>query len=233
MFTLNGIAPSISCDIFPPISLDDGDYEIGLVDLNIYNSIPNVEKGVNDMFYYGDKELRIDEGAYELEDLVSFINKKAGKDNLLLLTANKNSLKAEMKCTEDVHFEKKNSIGNMLGFQNRTYPAQDENHNAKTHVSENVINIITVNTIRLECNIVRGSFENGTEGHVLHEFFPTVDTGYKIVEVPNTIIYLPVNVRRIDNLTVTLKDQNGRLVNFRGETLSLRLHMRKRDGSSI
>jgi len=236
MFSLSGKSSNISCDIFPPIILDDGDYEIGLVELNVYNSIPNVEKGVNDNFHYGENEvITIDEGSYEVDEIVSFINRHAGR-KLLTLTANKNTLKSEMTCIEDVHFEKENSIGGLFGFNKQVYKATDHSNNAitqKTYTSENVINIISVNTIRVECNVARGSFENGREGHVLHEFFPSVGTGYKIVEVPNTIIYLPVNVRRIDNLTVTLRDQNGRLVNFRGETISLRLHLRKRYGSDI
>lgn len=233
MFSLSGVAPSISCDIFPPIDLQNGDYEIGLVDLATYNSIPNIEKGVNDKFHYGEKgEITIDEGSYEIDELVSFINKKVGRQKFLIVNANTNTLKAEMKCEEDVHFEKENSIGKMLGFQKQVYNAVVGGKHKK-HISENVINIIKVNTIRVECNIVRGSFENGKEGHVLHEFFPTVGTGYKIVEVPNTIIYLPVNVRRINNLTVSLIDQDGQLLNLRRETLSLRLHLRRRNGTSI
>ena len=232
MFSLSGLSPSISCDIFPPIDLRDGEYEIGLVDLTTYNSIPNIEKGVNDKFYYGENgEITIDEGSYELEELVTHINNKIGRSKFLTITANKNTLKAEMKCVEDVHFEKENSVGKMLGFKKQVYKVDGK---TKKHISENVINIITVNTIRVECNIARGSFENGREGHVLHEFYPTVGTGYKIVEVPNTIIYLPVNVQRINNLTVTLRDQNGRALNLRNEILSLRLHLRKRkNGSSI
>jgi len=238
MFSLSGKSSNISCDIFPPLILEDGDYEIGLVELNVYNSIPNVEKGVNDKFHYGqDKVITIDEGSYEIDEIVDFINKHSGReDKLLNLTANTNTLKSKMTCLEDVHFEKENSIGGLFGFKKQVYKATDHSGNEikkKTHISENVINIISVNTIRVECNVARGSFENGREGHVLHEFFPSVGTGYKIVEVPNTIIYLPVNVRRIDNLTVTLRDQNGRLVNFRGETISLRLHLRKRYGSDI
>ena len=234
MFSLSGVSPSISCDIFPPIDLRDGEYEIGLVDLTTYNSIPNIEKGINDKFYYGENGvITIDEGSYELEELVDHINSKIGGSTFFTVTANKNTLKAEMKCVEDVHFEKENSIGQLLGFKKQVYKAEVEGK-SKKHISENVINIITVNTIRVECNIARGSFENGREGHVLHEFYPTVGTGYKIVEVPNTIIYLPVNVQRINNLTVTLRDQNGRALNLRKEILSLRLHLRKRiNGTSI
>jgi hypothetical protein len=41
-----------------------------------------------------------------------------------------------------------------------------------------------------------------------------VSPGYKIVEVPGEVIYLPVNTRTIDNLSVRVTHQNGDLINF-------------------
>lgn len=225
MFCLNGIGSNVSCEVFPPFDISDGIWEIGLVDLSTYNSIPNIEKGINDKFYYGESgEVTIPEGSYEIENLEEELKRHVK----LRLTANNNTLKAEMKCEEDVHFEKDNTIAPLLGFEKKIYPKH------KLHVSSNNINIIKVNTIRVECNIVRGSFQNGLEGHTIHEFYPTVEPGYKILVIPNPIIYLPVNVRSVSNISVQLKDQNGDLINFRNEVISLRLHIRKRqDGFSI
>lgn len=225
MFCLSGTSSTLRCEVFPPFDVSKGDWEIGLVDLTTYNSIPNIERGVNDKFYYGEnKEITIPEGSYEIENLEELIKKHVS----FRLNANNNTLKAEMKCEEDVHFDKENTIASLLGFKKEMYPKNKE------HISTNTINIIKVNTIRVECNIVRGSFQNGKEGHILHEFYPTVEPGYKILVIPNPIIYLPVSVQRVSNISVQLKDQNGDLVNFRDEVISLRLHLRKRqDGFGI
>lgn len=40
------------------------------------------------------------------------------------------------------------------------------------------------NAIRIDCNIVSGSYTNGKPYHIIHDFFPTVAPGYKIVEYP-------------------------------------------------
>ena len=56
--------------------------------------------------------------------------------------------------------------------------------------------------------------------HTIYEFFPAVSPGYKIVEVRSPIIYLPITVKYINNLQLHLVDQDGHLVNFRGEVIT-------------
>ena len=110
----------------------------------------------------------------------------------------------------------------MLGFIEPK--ALDAN---KTHWSDAPVNIINVNTIKIRCNIVQGSYQNGENDHTLHSFYPTVEPGFKIVETPSNVIYLPINVQRIDNITLSVVDQNGETVNFRGEVITARLHLKR------
>lgn len=228
MFSLSGRGSYIYTDYFPPIDVSKGEWEIGLVDLMTFHSIPNIEKGKNNKLYFGTGEIiEIDEGAYEIEDLETFIKAKLGMNVEFRLTANNSTLKSELFCTKPIDFTMKGSIAPLLGFKNKMLDA------GTLHVSDDTVNIIKVNVIRVECNIVRGSYDNGAEGHVVHEFYPNVGPGYKIVEAPNTIIYLPVNVERINNISITLKDQDGDPINLRGERLSIRLHMREKHGSHI
>lgn len=224
MFCMSGKGSTISCDIFPPYDTSDGDYVVGLVDLSTFNSIPNIEAGVNNKFYYDDddKVITIDEGSYEIEDIEKYIRNRLPKDIHFSLKANNNTLKTELLCGKRINFEKDETIASILGFSKKVLAAD------KSYESDLPVNILKVNSIRVECNIVRGSFDNGAEGHVLHEFFPLVEPGYKIVESPATVIYLPVNVQKVYNVTVQLRDQNGDLINLRDETLSVRLHIKKK-----
>jgi hypothetical protein len=224
MLSLSGIGSSISAQYFPSIDVSRGEWEIGLVDLMTYHSIPNVEKGRNNRFYFGvNNSFEIDEGAYEIENLETAIKSKLGEGVEFKLTANNSTLKSALFCSEIVDFTPKDSIASLLGFDNKKLAA------GITHVSDRTVDIVKVNSIRVECNIVRGSYDNGKEGHVIHNFYPNVAPGYKIVEVPNTIIYLPLNVNRITDVTITLRDQDKNLINLRGEALSVRLHIREKN----
>lgn len=231
---LSGNSSTISCDFFPPVELDDDEWEVGLIDFATYNSIPNIVEGINNKFYLGkdpkDKDsvelnISIPTGSYEIEDIEKYIQSQLPAKDGLTLRPNNNTLKAEIKCSRVIRF-KEDSIGKLLGFK-----VGDLAANAK-HESDLPVDVIKVNVIRIECNIVKGSFQNGTECHVIHEFYPQVPPGYKIVDIPPTIIYLPVKVKTIHNITVSLTDQVGAPVDFRGETVSVRLHLR-RNGSRI
>lgn len=71
-----------------------------------------------------------------------------------------------------------------------------------------------------------GSFFNERQGHTIHKFFPGGPPGYKIVEVPSPVIYLPIAVEAIDHLQLQLVDQNGQLVNLRGEDITITIHIK-------
>ena len=81
--------------------------------------------------------------------------------------------------------------------------------------------------MRVECNITSGAYINNQKVHTIHEFFPAVPPGYKIIEVPSHVIYLPITVKRIDHLHVRIVDQDEDLVNFQGDVITIRLHIRQ------
>lgn len=227
MLSLTGNGSSLSSDLYPPLELTDGEYVIGLVDLSTYNSIPNIEVGVNNLFYYGDQKIEFEEGSYEIEDISQYIRERIstrdGRAAQFSLKANNNTLQTVIKSpNERIDFQKPNTIGPLLGFTARVLDP-----GIKRHVSDLPVNIIKVNTIKVDCNLVRGAYENGKESHTIHEFYPQVGPGYKMVEIPRTIIYLPLNTKRITTIAVALRDQDGRLLNLRGELLSVRLHLKK------
>ena len=67
---------------------------------------------------------------------------------------------------------------------------------------------------------------NNLPAYTLHEFALDVPPGYKLDVIPRNLIYLPVNIKEISCRIIWILDQNGRLINFRWEEITLRLHLR-------
>lgn len=227
-FTLHGTSNILQTNFYPPIDISNESYEIALIGLYTYNTIPNIEKGTNKFYYDNDKVITIPTGAYEISNLEKYLKLKLRethalkKENeIITLRANNNTIKSELHCEYNVDFSPSDSIGKILGFSgNEILSAK------KWHFSDLPVNIIKVTSIRVECNIVKGSYYGSEESHTLYEFSPQVDPGYAINIEPRNHIYLAVNTRTISNITLKLIDQDGHPVNLRGEKIVIRLELR-------
>lgn len=224
-FTISDTSSILSANFNPPIYLDnDKEYVLGLADFETFMTIPNIEEGSN-KFYVSDKIITIPEGSYEIKDLERCIRtellEKFPKEKIyLFLQGNTNTLRTTIKCTHTIDFTHDDSIGKLLGFTKKILP-----RNTRTE-SDNVTAILKVNAICIDCDIVTGSYHNAKPVHIIHQFFPSVSPGYKIVESPLPILYFPVSVKTINSISVKVLDQDYNLINFRGETITVRLHMK-------
>lgn len=105
---------------FSPTLETRGVYECGLLYFSTFNSIPDIDER-NNKFYY-DKVVTIPVGSYELQDICEFLKSKIINTELKL-TCNYNTLRTNIFCIKDVHFEKNNSLGKILGFGMETVKA--------------------------------------------------------------------------------------------------------------
>ena len=85
-----------------------------------------------------------------------------------------------------------------------------------------MVNILTIHSILVNIDIISGSYVNGSIQPTIYSFFPDVSPGYKIIENPHNLLYLPIT-----GITICLTDQNGNELNLRGENLSMRFHLRE------
>lgn len=226
--TLTGNKSNLTAYFHPEIELDDKyNYSCALLDFHTYNSIPNVDEKNNTFRYeLGDdqdyKSLTV--GSYEIEDICSAMNNYFRNKQIdFHIKGNKATMKCVIDCDIKLilDFDVDNSIGPLLGFELRTL------ENKIHYKSSQTVNITHINTIRIDCDLVTGSFHNGQSTHTLHEFSPAVGPGYKIIEQPKNLIYLPTIRRRINTLNVSIVDQNNRLIDFRGENVTCRLHIKR------
>ncbi len=222
---------------FPtPIILPDYDFEIALVNLETWYSFANVTP-INNLFRYSAdggntwKLISIETGSYEIESLndeiqrLMKINGDWNSENnayYITLSANTSTLKSIIDITNadyTIDFTIANTIRSILGFDSIIIA---EGHN----VSENIVNIIDFNSIFVNCDCISESYVNGISSPVIYSFGPKVSPGYRIVESPVNLVYLPLNRKTLSELSIWITDQAGRPIDFRGENITCRFHIR-------
>ena len=144
------------------------------------------------------------------------------EDYYINISANSNTLKSVLflERGSQIDFDNQNSLAKVLGFTGTKYTEG-------FHESENVVNILRINSILVNIDIISGSYVNGTTKNTIYSFFPKVSPGYKIIESPINLVYLPLTLDTMDSLTVSITDQDDHLLNLRNEKLTIRFHIRK------
>jgi hypothetical protein len=221
----------------PPLYLDPKrKYEFALVNLETYNSIPNVTATNNTFVYSPDsgttwKTITLPEGSYELAQITAEIQRQletngdwnaGAQSHYITVGANKSTLRAFLEITSPAYQVDmaSSSIRTTLGHIPQTLISG-------YHEGENPVDILSVNSILVNCDFINGSFLNGSQLPVVYSFFPNVSPGYKIVESPNNLVYLPISqAGNIQRVRVWLTDQDGKQLNLRGETITIRFHVR-------
>lgn len=224
--TLTGKSNPLEAYYSPTIDLEEN-YEIGLILLETFNSIPNITSE-NNCFYYDSpqKIIRLPEGAYEISDIAKFLKKKllenSGEPEKVefTLVGNNSTLRSEIYSSYNIDFSAENNIGSILGFDT-FLPAN------KLHESSKPVSIVKVNTVQVICNISSGAYTNNHQSHSIYEFGINVSPGYRISEVPHKVIYFPIIVKSLCHLSLQLVDQDNNNVNFRQEQIVVRVHLRK------
>ena len=121
-------------------------------------------------------------GCYELQDINAEIIRIRGNSDI----TNVNTLQCMLtvvgaKCK--VSFDVLNSLASVLGFKRRTVDGVGR------HTSEDLVNIMTVNSILVHCNIIHSSYMRGTQAPVAYNFFPNAAPWQKILEAQQNLIY--------------------------------------------
>lgn len=219
--TITGNKSILQTKFLPPLNIDDS-YECGLLYVSVFNSVPNIND-INNTFFYGDggECIKLPVGAYDIQHLCEHINNNT-KDCKIEIDGNSNTLTCSLYCNKTVNFQNETGFGSLLGF-----PKVKLQPN-KWHESVYPINILPLSLIRIECDLVHGSYTNGSPSHIIYEFVPNVPPGHRFVEKPRNIIYYPVMKNNISDITVKLIDLEGNIIDFREEEIVLCLHLRKK-----
>ena len=237
LITLSAKSTNFTTNFNPPIDLKGVDHEMALISLETYHSFPNISKENNVFKYSSDngatwKIIKIPKGSYGLigiyNEILRGFRENGDYDEInkiypIILLGNKNTAQILMEISANykVDFTAPNSINTVLGFNSITY--SEGNHN-----SENIIEILPVNSIFVHVDNVIGSYMLGISSSVLYSFFPNVSPGVKIIERPFQRVYLPIITQDIHEIRLKLTDQTGKILDLRGENLTVSLHLTER-----
>ena len=79
----------------------------------------------------------------------------------------------------------------------------------------------------MKCDIIDGSIVDGFRQPILYSFVLDKKPGYKVFCEPETIHYKKINKSVLNTITFYLEDDNNKVVDFNGETLTFTLQMIK------
>ena len=143
----------------------------------------------------------------------------------MILSANKNTLHCVLEIKDMktvVDFDVDNSLRNVPGSQAKQYRTSGR------YKSENLVNILSVNSILVHCDIIRASRVNGSLAPVIYNFFPDVSPGEKIVSQAQHISTSHWQWMSFHWCRPWITDQSGEEIDLRGEELTLTLYVRKK-----
>ena len=234
LITLSAKSTNFTTKFNPPIKLNGVEHEIALTSLETFHSFPNINEENNIFKYSSDngttwKTIKIPKGSYGLLGIYNEISRgfrengdydEINKKYPILILGNKNTAQIVMEIPANykVDFTTPNSINTVFGFNKKKY---GEGY----HKSEKVIDILPVNSILVHVENVIGSYMLGISSSILYSFFPNVAPGVKIIERPFQRIYLPIITQDIHEIRLKLTDQTGKILDLRGENLTVSLHL--------
>ena len=233
-------------------------YEMALVGFDSVHSYTNINSTNNVFRYSPNSgtsnyTIYVEEGAYELNELNTYIQDEMKKQvgNLLyradgvVIGANLSTSRSTLKFGKPgptthywVDFNVNSSLASVLGFTKGEYTYVEKKEDPTDpdkvtsyidyYESETTSIIDDLTIIRVTNDIIGSSYSDGKSINDIYSFHPDVPPSYKISEKPFHLIYLPIVVARISRMETNILNQNGNLIDFRGEDIILRFHVRER-----
>lgn len=236
---LTGNTANFITTLSPPIRLNHNNkYEAALQSISLYNAIPNIDETNNKFSYSSDggntwKLITIPMGSYQLETINSVIQYQMTVNNdfddvngeyYITISPNMSELKSLIEIKHELYqidFTIENSIRSILGFTSKILT-----HN--THISDNLVDIMSVNSVLVNVDIISGCYVNGNQSPTIYSFSPhIVSPGYFINLTPTPLTYYPVNETNINSVTVFLTDQDGNRINVREQKVTVAISIRE------
>ena len=222
-----------------PLQTNNKQFKIAVTFLTGYNGIFNVTNS-NNRFYFkktitdddGFIKITIPPGAYEIESLNNEIKR--------IIIDTEHYTEATYPFTIKPKFSTLGSIieispqGPIIRFMFDDSTKDLSGFNARTLYeeytpSDHPVDILSFDNIFLECDIAQGMIFKGKRTGIIHNFTMDVDPGYKYIEKfrGGVIYYMMETKDAISSICFKLKNENGNLVSFNGQSITFRLSIKE------
>ena len=221
-----------------PLQTNIKQFKIAVTFLTAYNGIFNVTNR-NNKFYFkkaikdeGFIQIRISEGAYEIESLNNEIKRNiiekghyTENNYPFRITPNFSTLGSIVEILTpgpQISFVFDDSIGSLLGFNEILVWG-------KYNLSDNPVDNLSFDNIFIECNIAQGMIFKGKRSGIIHNFTMDVDPGCKYIEKfrVGEQWYMMESKDIISSICFKLKNENNEIVSFNGQSITFRLSIKK------
>ena len=221
-----------------PLQTNNKQYQVAVTFLSACNGIFNVAN-LNYQFYF--KKALIDEdfiqttisfGAYEIESSADEIKRILIDESQyneaeypFRIKPNFSTLSSFVEILPKraiIGFVFDDNISNLLGFNETTLCGE-------YNLSPNPVDILSFDNHFLETDIAQGMIFTGKRFGIIHKLTWDVDPGYKCIEkFRGWIQWYVMEVEEfISSVNLILKNENGELVSFSGQSVTFRLSIKE------
>ena len=224
--------------LFQPLQTNNKQFKIAITFLSAYNGIFNITESNNKFYFFksisDDDHIQIiiPPGAYEIESLNNEIKRIIIDQEHYTETNYPFNIKPNFSTFGSiieispqgpvVSFAPNDSIGELLGF-NKTTIYEEYN------LSPNPVDIISFDNIFIECDIAQGMIFRGKRSGIIFNFVMDVDPGYRHIHKFHGGVqwYMLEAKDFISSINFKLKNENGNLVSFNGQSVTFRLSIKE------
>lgn len=89
----------------------------------------------------------------------------------------------------------------------------------KTKSETDLKELAKLDVLRINCDVVSGSYINEERRHTIHQFATSAShmTGRILVEIPKNLIYFPIKFKSLRSIQISIVDQNNKLININSD----------------
>lgn len=99
----------------------------------------------------------------------------------------------------------------------------------KTKNKTDLKEIAKLDVLRIDCDVISGSYINGERQHTIHQF--ATSTSYMkdqiLVEIPKNLNYFPIKSNNLHSIQISIVDINGNLFNIYGCDITCRINIKR------